>query len=265
MSILDNIRHLVPSVSWLLGPAEPMGPFTPTYNDVCRARALLKARNLPTELVLIILDEAEYWPRIEFSRPANARPVVARAHGNRSSAATRCLEAQVFNNDIVNDLLSCNETPKIKRIEFDVTSRDQGWTDQDTEGTYSTSSWLEVSILRDASNINSLLPTPRLVNTWISSPLDYHTNMVGRGWSLVKRPEDAIQGPQGGEGGYAWYLQGNRVMAGNDDYHVVWSEHGHEGNAGSGSGKGFLEALGEGDRVMVWARAKVHATPEIGP
>jgi hypothetical protein len=142
-----------------------------------------------------------------------------------------------------------------------VTSRDQGWTSENTRGTFSTSSWLEVSILRDELNINSLLPTPRLVNTWINSPLDYHTNMVGRGWSLVKRPESALQGPQGGEGDYAWYLQGNRVVAGPQDYHVAWDERGlsevNEGNEGAGSGQGFLHALRPGDHVLVWARAKV--------
>jgi hypothetical protein len=259
MSLLSSIRQMLPSVHWLLGPPEATGPFTPTYTDVCRARALLKTLKLPTELVLSILEHAQYWPVAEFSR--SGRPTLARAGMNNPSAATLCLEAGVYSTPIVEEIRLGGETAKIKRIEFDVTSKDQGWTSENTEGTFSTSSWLEVSILRDASNLNSLLPTPRLVNTWISSPMDYHTNMVGRGWSLVKRPESALQGPQGGEGHFAWYLQGNRVMAGSQDYHVAWEEGGlsdvNEGNEGAGSGEGFLDALRPGDRVLVWARAKV--------
>jgi hypothetical protein len=258
MSILSSIRQLLPSANWLLGTPEPTGPFTPTYADVCRARALLKSLKLPTELVLNILEYAQYWPTTVFLR--NGRPIHVGASGNRPSAAALCLQADIYGPAIIEEIRLGGETAKVKRIEFDMTSRDQGWTSENTQGTFSTSSWLEVSILRDASNINSRLPTPRLVNTWISSPMDYHTNMVGRGWSLAKRPESALQGPQGGEGDYAWYLQGNRVMAGAQDYHVVWDECGlsgtNEGNEGAGSGEGFLDALKPGDRVLVWARAK---------
>ncbi|KAG9192388.1 hypothetical protein G6011_11122 [Alternaria panax] len=256
MSFLNNIWQLLPSVDWLLGTPEPTGPFMPTYADVCRARALLKTLRLPTELVLSVLHHAHYWPVAEFSHHGRIH-ANASASGNRSSAAAICLEANIYSAPIVEEVRLGGETAKIKRITFDITSRDQGWTSEDTQGTFSTSSWLEVSILRDASNINSRLPTPRLVNTWISSPMDYHTNMVGRGWSLVKRPEIAMQGPQGGEGDYAWYLQGNRVMSLEEEYHVVWDECGlSEGNEGAGSGEGFLDALRPGDRVLVWARAK---------
>jgi hypothetical protein len=75
----------------------------------------------------------------------------------------------------------------------------------------------------------------------------------------VKRPETAEQGPQGGEGGFAWYLQGNRVAVGQHGvrYRVVWAENENEGNEGAGSGEGFLKELKDGDRVLVWARAKV--------
>ena len=265
MSFCSGIRQWLPSIHWLLGPPEPTRPFTPTYADVCRARAVLKTLKLPTELVLSILEHAQYWPVERISRSGGT--VLARAGMNNPSAATLCLEANPYSTPIVKEASLGGETAKIKRIDFDITSRDQGWTSENTQGTFSTSSWLEVSILRDASNINSLLPTPRLVNTWISSPMDYHTNMVGRGWSLVKRPESALQGPQGGEGHFAWYLQGNRVMAGTQDYHVSWDEGGlcevDEGNEGAGSGEGFLDALEPGDRVLVWARAKVCLRCEI--
>jgi hypothetical protein len=255
MSFLNNVRNMLPSISWLLGPPPPTGPFTPTYDDICNARALLKSLKLPTELVLSILDYAEYWPIHEISGGG----AQAAARGNTPSAATLCLSINVFDTPAVTDALACGEHAKIKRIEFNVRSRDQGWTSERTQGTFSTSSWTEVSILRDASNLNSRLPSPRLVNTWISSPQDYHTNMVGRGWSLVRRPESALQGPQGGEGDYAWFLQGNRVARpDSEEYRIVWTDEGREeGNEGSGSGEGFLQALRDEDRILIWARAKV--------
>ena len=70
-----------------------------------------------------------------------------------------------------------------------------------------------VSILRNETTNSTRLQGSRLVNTWISSPNDYHTQ-IGNGWFLAKRPEQAGQGPQDGEGDFAWYLQGNRVAYG---------------------------------------------------
>jgi hypothetical protein len=46
-------------------------------------------------------------------------------------------------------------------------------------------------------------------------------------------------------------------MAGIQEYRVVWSLEGVEGNEGAGSGEGFVQALKDGDVVLVWARAKV--------
>jgi hypothetical protein len=69
------------------------------------------------------------------------------------------------------------------------------------------------------------------------------------------------------EGEYAWYLQGNEVAKGPSvfdgemvrRYNVVWSSAltpRWVGNEGSGRGEGFVDALQEGDRILVWARAK---------
>ncbi|CAO2656338.1 Nn.00g051410.m01.CDS01 [Neocucurbitaria sp. VM-36] len=245
----------MPSFDWLRGQSQPVGPFIPTYADVCCARALLKALQLPTELVLDILDYAHYWPTHEFKTIPN-RHIVAAARGGRPSAATLCLDAGIFNNTTINDVRAGGERPRIKSVEFDIVSRDQGFTSEGTEGTFTTSSWLEVSILRNETNSIYRLPGPRLVNTWISSPLDFHTNMVGRGWYLASRPTSAQQGPQDGEGDLAWYLQGNRVVAGREEYRVIWTEDESEGNEGAGKGEHFVQELKDGDRILVWARAK---------
>ena len=189
MSFFASLTRFLPSFDWLRSPSQPTGPFTPSYRDVCHARALLKALQLPTELVLDILDRARYWPSYEFKTRPN-REMAASAGVGSSSAATLCLDAGIFNNSIVNDIRGGSERPKIKTIEFDIVSRDQGWTSENTHGTYSTSSWLEVSILRNEANSSIRLPDPRLVNTWVCNPLDFHRNMVGRGWFLPSRPKE---------------------------------------------------------------------------
>jgi hypothetical protein len=69
------------------------------------------------------------------------------------------------------------------------------------------------------------------------------------------------------EGEHAWFLQGNEVARGLSvfdgemvrRYNVVWSSASTPrwvGNGGSGKGEGFVDALQEGDCILVWARAK---------
>jgi hypothetical protein len=229
---------------------------TPTYADVCQARAYLKALDLPTELVLQILDHAQYWPQHEFVSNFG-HPRIAAAQNGRPSQAVLCLDTDLMDNRIVNDVRRNGETPKIKSVQFGIVSRDQAWTSENTHGTFSTSSWLEVSILRRADQIRDCCHGPPLTAGWLTDPLNYHQDVSSQGWTLVKRPESAKQGPQDGEGDFAWYLQGNRVAVGLDEYCVVWTENGGAGNEGAGSGDGFLQELTEGDRVLVWARAKV--------
>jgi hypothetical protein len=253
MSFLSNIGSLL---GWFQGPAQPSGTFIPRYRDVCQARAMLKALSLPTEIVLQILDDAQYWPQHSFISNFEKRKFAA-AQGSSPSHAALCLDADIFNNPTVNPIRKSGETLKIKSLEFDCVSRDQGWTSENTQGTFHTSSWLEVSILRSIDEDNLRLPDPRIINTRLSDPSDFHKSITDQGWVLVKRPDSARQGPQDGEGDFAWYLQGNRVAVGRDEYRVIWAEDGSEGNEGAGSGEGFLQELKDGDRILVWARAKV--------
>jgi hypothetical protein len=251
MSLLSAIGGLF---GWNQGPSPTL--HSPSYKDVCTARAHLKALALPTELVLQILDYAQYYPQLSFTANPQ-RPIIAAAQGNRNCCAALCLDAGVFDNGIVSAIRQGGEVPKIKALEFHMVSKDQGWTTEDTRGTYSTSSWLEVSILRSLTERHTDPPSTHVPSLEWSDPSDLHSHMAGQGWGLVKRPASAEQGPQGGEGDFAWYLQGNRVAVGWDEYRVLWAEDRVEGNEGAGSGEGFLQELRDGDRVLVWARAKV--------
>lgn len=261
MSFLPILSSLISPLKWIFGPTPtppPTGPFTPTYKDVCHARALLKSLSLPTELVLQILDYAQYWPVHEFSGSIS-RQLRAETRHFRPCVANLCFETAIFDNVICADIRSSGERCRVKSIEFDIVSRDQGWTSENTQGTFDTTSWTEVSIMRDTiGEPNRSAPILRLRGVPIDCPASFQEGLVDqeRGWELVKRPECASIGPQDGEGPFAWYLQGNCVAVGNREYRICWTEDGCRGNAGSGAGEGFVRELRDGDWILVWARAK---------
>jgi hypothetical protein len=246
-----------------LSPRKEWGPFVPEYEDVCKARAALAALNLPMELVLHILEYAEYWPSLTWSTSQiNNGNSVAGIAGNHEASV--CIDVPVTKNFMTTNIGSTEKKMEIKSIEFLVKSQDQGWTSEMSRGTFNTSSWLEVSILRktndqadDLIGLRDQLefnnPTTRL----FQDPRCLQRKLIMRGYTLVKRPEHFSQGPQEGEGDLAWYLQGNRVAAPLDTYNIVWTRVGYQGNAGAGKGEGFLGALQSGDQLLVWARSKV--------
>ncbi|KAF2629997.1 hypothetical protein BU25DRAFT_336368 [Macroventuria anomochaeta] len=250
--ISAGVQRLLPLFnSWL------PEPWVLDYKDVLEARALLKALGLPMELALEILDYAEYWPTRQFSIEEE-RTVKVAATMFRSSAAGLCLDADIFNDPNVDSLREGGEKVKVKAIEFHIRSRDQGWTSEPTRGTFSTSSWLETSILRGVDDYNTKLPPSCWLDSVFESPQSFQQHVTPRGWQLTRRPKCAEQGPQGGEGDLAWYLQGNRVatQGHTEEYHILWTHDDYEGNEGSGRGDDFLSELKEGDRLLVWARAK---------
>jgi hypothetical protein len=255
------MQHLLPWFkSWL--PQQDPTPWRLDYEDVLKARALLNARGLPMELVLKILEDAEYWPTRTFSTQ-EGRTVKVAATMFRSSAAGLCFDADIFNDPRVDKLRKDGENIRIKAIDFKIRSRDQGWTSEPTQGTFSTSSWLEASILRGLEDNRTRLPPSCWLDSVFESPRSFQQHITPRGWQLAPRPAFAEQGPQGGEGDLAWYLQGNRVATQGyaEEYDVTWTQYAHEGNEGSGTGDGFLDELKDGDRLLVWARAKVRPYP----
>ncbi|KAF2025065.1 hypothetical protein EK21DRAFT_104260 [Setomelanomma holmii] len=256
MSFFSTVGSLF---GWFQEEPQPPTDYTPSYQDVCQARAILQFLKLPTELVLQIIDHAQYWPRQTFATSPDRPRIAAVHHGPRASHAALCLDVGLFDNATVHPMLKAREIPKIKSLEFTVVSRDQGWTSERTQGTFNTSSWVEASILRRVHGTDIRSPCPQFANASPHDPSDFHKSVVDQGWFLVKRPESAKQGPQDGEGDFAWYLQGNRVAAGREEYHIFWADDGSEGNTGAGKGEGFLDELQYGDRILVWARAKVRS------
>lgn len=268
-------KLIPPLYSWLTTPT-PKEPWKLTYTSVLEARSILKSLGLPTELALQILDHAEYWPSLTFSSQS-PHLIKARATSASPSAATLCLAAPILDLDALH---YDGETPRLKAIAFHLRSRDQGWTSELTRGTFHTSSWMEVSLLRNTPNstLSSTAPSTNSFGSerdvsglppscWLAavfaSPASFLTHILPRGWRLIPRPQEAEQGPQGGEGGLAWFLQGNRVATEGrcEEYSVRWTRDAEEGEEeeeeGRGSGEEFLESVREGDWLLVWARAKV--------
>lgn len=247
-SFLSSVGSLF---GWHQAPAsQPSTTFTtPTYADVCQARALLKTLNIPTELVLQILDYADYYPQHTFvTSPEHPKHAQAK-WSNGNVDACLCLDAGIFNNTTADPIRKGGEVPKIKSLTFEIDSHDQGWTSERTQGTYQTSSWLEVSVLRTDGSDVSRVPSPSFVNQHFRDPGQFHDSLRDRDWYLVRKP-------QGGERDFAWYLQGNKVAAQKGHYSVTWAQDGAEGNEGAGSGEGLLKEVRDGDRLLVWARAQ---------
>ncbi|KAF2704124.1 hypothetical protein K504DRAFT_462716 [Pleomassaria siparia CBS 279.74] len=234
-----------------MGAAASKAPWTPSYADVRVARAILKTLKLPTELTLDILDRARYWPTREFGGYAASAQAGARIIGL----------VNVMSPGIGRELgANKDEVPKIKEIEFNIKSRDQGWTSQGTEGTYNTSSWLEVFILRPRAldeGTHDLAPDLVGRNRLYPNIKDFQDTAYKYGWHLISRPPSPEQDPQSEEE-FAWHLQANKVASRDTrPYNIVWAEDGHTGNEGSGNGEGFVKILQEGDQVVVLGRAKV--------
>jgi hypothetical protein len=124
---------------------------------------------------------------------------------------------------------------------------DQGWTTENTAGTYQTSSWFEVSILRPARHKEFSIICPTIesqVKRLCRSSKNYrsvcaaaHAMFPADGLQLLQRPSvemepqrlhcneminvhpkeelpEGMQPHSAKEGEFAWYLQGNEVARG---------------------------------------------------
>lgn len=108
---------------------EDKSPLRPSYADVCVVRAMLQALNLPTELVLEILEYARYWPSLTLTGAPDCQAVA----GSRGASPGRiCLDHEMFPENILKNF--GGEKVKIKELVFDITSHDQGWTSEGTVG-----------------------------------------------------------------------------------------------------------------------------------
>lgn len=264
-----------------------MTPFTPQVKDLKSVIAILAAFRVPSELALLILDYARYWTERKWESTRTFVLVDEDWSLDYSAAYPYlCMPIMV-------DADRQNEPLKIREITFTIVSHDQGWTTEPTKGTYETSSWFEVSILRP-NEAHYQMPgnlfqrmTRRLRQidtrreTADSVTAASHAMFPDGGLRLVQRPSSVME-PQrlhctkmtvvksegAKEGEHSWYLQGNEVAREKSvfegemikRYNVTWGCKAnpiHVINEGAGSGEGFIDSLQNEDFICVWARAKV--------
>ncbi|KAF2238623.1 hypothetical protein EV356DRAFT_529077 [Viridothelium virens] len=231
--------------------------------DVRTVRRLLASKpafsggRLPNELVLSILDCAEYHPIL-------------------TSERTEWMQVTAEHPPYCQNVLYLVGNPlpvpgnghtlKILDVRFTIQSRDQGWTTEDDQSIRNSSSWFEVSIVRpddlaedDAVQISYRGDFPAEYRD--SSPTGLHfdshsgAKLVER-TTMTERVRDADREPQW-EGSHTWFLHANRVAYKNDvTTEVVWHRGGNwEGAEDAGNGQGFIETLKPRDRIVVWVRA----------
>ncbi|KAK8229030.1 hypothetical protein HDK90DRAFT_468528 [Phyllosticta capitalensis] len=248
--------------------------FTPLVGDVHAVkRALMRPPcSLPIELVISILDYAEYWPVLaRAERHDRVRYTAATTPGN--SVADLYLASPPLPVPEGEDGELVRATPR--EVRFCIRSRDQGWVSQDRRGLaigcrsvhpYEHSySWFDASIIRPTSSIGPSTAIPPAL-----PHLDYDTNPVAKPADAVQQfasaslrfvPRTLAKQRENEETGLLeevheteevglWKLQSNRVAErGYRVHRILWKE------GDGGDADGFVEALQAGDKVGVWARA----------
>ncbi|OSD08373.1 hypothetical protein PYCCODRAFT_1462613 [Trametes coccinea BRFM310] len=236
-------------------------PTTPA--NLRAVRALLARLGLPAELVLKIIDEAEYYPAMRASlrgsRTLRAIDDCQRPGG--SCAARLCLVAPPLPGP------AQDETWRVRRVAWDLDGRDQGWGGE-APGTFRGAySWYEACIIRPlptadnaptsaedgpAADIDGLAQWFAAARKYCA-PKDARPDLEAIGYTLV---------PNGRTDAFVWLVQRNRVAVKQfAHYRVEWAAGQHVDSAdaeenGRGTGEGFLETLQPGDRLAMWMRAQ---------
>jgi hypothetical protein len=96
--------------------------YVPKEEDVLAAQAVL-LEHLPIEIIHLILDEAEYWPRLLAQRESDPPVRVAASH-SPTNIASHCY---LVSPRIPESCLRHESRMKLRRVVFHVLSHDQGW------------------------------------------------------------------------------------------------------------------------------------------
>ncbi|KAF2760369.1 hypothetical protein EJ05DRAFT_282582 [Pseudovirgaria hyperparasitica] len=235
----------------------------PSPSDVRLVRAYLKHLSLPTELVLSILDEADYRPLLIAHRNEK---VALYSHVSRSGneGAALYLTSPV----IPVGLKRAGITHVPKKITYRISSHDQGYcSEPGLAGTYNGHTWFEATILRPRSDTDTgpgsvginYQPLERQfprqpLPSW-KNPGDAAESIQSYGWDFILDEDgNAI----------SWRVQNNLSATRSDVEHEITWEKGQEVEIidpstndfnGRGNGQGFFDILREGDRIALWARA----------
>jgi hypothetical protein len=217
---------------------------------------------LPPELALEILDFAFYYPRIHAESTQYFEI-------SNSSSHDGCAYAV---------LVSPPVRTKVMRVKWTIKSCDQGWSGETLKGTYRHSwTWFEAAILRHVGACPSDAPdVPELkLAEEVKATGRVNVTIPGSfpeaGWEEVGVEVE----PRSDGGGESvsqatkrktrWHVQRNVNTSSQERVHVIeWSvgdgcatELEEDPETGQGSGKEYIHALHNGDRLCLFARARV--------
>jgi len=234
------------------------GPYSPHPWDIEEVSTMFtRELGLPAEITDLILEYA-WCPRfLHANREEEILCRAARQDGNDSSYLYLVTEPIPFGRHR-------RENVHVRGVRFRTISHDQGWGgDPGTQGTYNSSwTWLEASILPPTR----LLDVNDLIATWpFSNPnVRVQVGIDDSKWDgyshISARMDDGLTRDR-------WRLHSNKVATSEPmEYDILWEETPSDQDvrtddpSGAGSGKQFCETLRSGDRIAIWARAKVHPT-----
>ncbi|KAI1420069.1 hypothetical protein F5Y12DRAFT_163924 [Xylaria sp. FL1777] len=226
--------------------------FNPTVDDVIEVRRILTElrisnHTVPMEIALMILSFASYHPcqssikrlKVEYEADEFWKP------GPEASIAGLYLTAATLSVPAT--------TARPKSIIFQMKAADQGWADNGGEGTYHNShTWYEASILRPRSEESTAtaLANTRMKN--FPTPGEARDHLRSHGWDVVES-----------NGTIVWRVHNNITACSRyRHYRVDWVAGiptKVDDPRAMGDGQGFLELLGPGDVVVLWARAEEQA------
>ncbi|KAF8466732.1 hypothetical protein BDZ91DRAFT_657652 [Kalaharituber pfeilii] len=238
--------HWIPSRHASTPPAPgasstPDPKFFPTTHQVSLAYHLLTAwLPLPVEIALLILDYADYNPALTACMAKQTNISANLALTDDYSAAMALLMTDPIPKEA-----------KVKSITWWMKSKDQGWSGETDLGEYAASwTWFEACILRPSSATTSTSQSVKSSDRW-----RYLTTPTTGG---LENPAFKVR--VGDIDVSRWVVQRNARANSEEREHVVeWRKGARERPGwpadGKGSGEGFVEALKEGDRVVLIGRA----------
>ncbi|KAF8466733.1 hypothetical protein BDZ91DRAFT_782870 [Kalaharituber pfeilii] len=221
----------------------PVPKIFPTDQEASLVHDLLTTSlQLPVEIALMILDYADYMPTLtaRMAIQTNVSTDNAKAYGWNAAMAL-----------LVTDPIP--KGAKVKSVTWWTKSNDQGWSTDRDLGEYSASwTWFEACgapKLRLAEQLQ--IGSVNLMN--------HATHFPEKGWEEIKTRVGDVDVSR-------WVVQRNARAKNEPREHVVeWRKGGGQARAlteglewgedGKGFGKGFVEALREGDRVVLVGRS----------
>ncbi|TBU63089.1 hypothetical protein BD310DRAFT_917774 [Dichomitus squalens] len=220
---------------------------------VRQVRSLLSSLHIPMELVLYIMDIADYHPTLRAERKDGMHIDAGWYHDTEA-----CWAAVLY---LISPPIPCyleDTYCRVKKTLWTLEGHDQGWADERRGEYQGACSWYDACIFRRVPGEPRVSTSLEIISDlWgeFRNPgtgmLEVQELLKPTGWLLVANGDELT-----------WRLQNNRIAERQDHRHVLeWNvdQRGIDPDAkadGSFAGAGFVQALQPGDRIGIWLRAK---------